>query len=270
MNLHSPPELIALYSRAGAAKTRFAPHKMLLLGMLAGFFISAGAVAASTASHCASDAASVRLISGMVFPFGLAMVILTGAELFTGNCLISISVLDGQASWRGMLRNWLFVYAGNFIGSVLTAAACAFSGQFDYSGGALGAFVIKTAAAKCALSFLDGFVLGILCNLLVCAGVLLSLSAKDTAGRILGAFAPVAAFVIAGYEHCIANMYYVPAGIFAASVPQYAQKALAAGVDLTPLSWSAFARTLVPVTLGNIAGGVILGSVLWLCFARAD
>lgn len=271
MNLFSPSEIVANYAAAGAAKAQAPAWKLLLLGILAGFCISIGGVVTNTASHCADSAASIRLISGLLFPFGLAMVVLMGAELFTGNCLISISVLDGKASFLGMLRNWVLVYAGNFIGSALTAAAGVYAGQLDYSSCGLAVFTIKLAAAKCSIDFGPAFVLGVLCNLLVCSGVLLSLSAKDTAGRILGAYLPVAFFVLAGYEHCVANMYYVPAGIFAASIPAYAEKAAALGLDLTALSWSSFiVKNLVPVTLGNIVGGAALGALLWACFRTKE
>ena len=158
---------------------------------------------------------------------------MSGAELFTGNCLIAISLLERQCTPAGMLRNWAIVYLSNFAGALLVAAGCAFFGQLNYSGGLLAVFTMKLAAGKCALPFQNTFVLAILCNLLVCLGVILAMTAKDTAGRFIGAFLPVCYFVICGFEHCVANMYYIPAGLMAKAVPAYAQLAAEMGVGLS-------------------------------------
>ena len=223
----------------------------------------------NTAAHTIANVSAARIICGFLFPFGLIMVILTGAELFTGNCLISISVLERKASPGGMLRSWGLVYLGNFGGALALAAACVFCGQLDYSGGALAVYTVKTAAAKCALPFGNAVVLGVLCNILVCAGVMCSLCAKDVSGRAVGAFVPVCVFVLCGFEHCVANMYYVPAGIFALSVPRYARLTLEAGVDVSALTWGSFLlHNLLPVTLGNILGGAGLGALLWACHGK--
>ena len=148
----------------------------------------------------------------------------------------------------------------------MLAASCVYAGQLDYSDGGLAVYTVKTAAAKCALAFGPALLLGVLCNLLVCLGVLCSLSAKDTTGRILGAYLPVAFFVICGFEHSVANMYYVPAGLFAMNVPIYAAKAAEAGVGVTALTWGNFLLgNLLPVTFGNILGGTGLGVLLWWC-----
>jgi formate/nitrite transporter len=194
---------------------------------------------------------------------------LLGAELFTGNCLISISVMNGDVSPGMMARNWFFVYIGNFAGAALIAAGCAFFGHLDQSRSLL-LHTIKIAAAKCGISFQYGFVMGIFCNVLVCGGVLCSLSAKDAIGRVAGAYIPVALFVICGFEHSIANMYYVPAGIFAASSSEYAQLAYDAGIATSTLSWgNFFLRNLVPVTAGNITGGALTGFIMWRAHVKA-
>ena len=149
------------------------------------------------------------------------------------------------------------------------AAGCAFFGQLNYSGGALAVYTMKVAAGKCAIPFANGVVLGILCNLLVCLGVLMAMSAKDTTGKIIGAFLPVAYFVLCGFEHCVANMYYISAGLMAKAVPAYAQLAAEAGVDLSALTLSNFLLgNLVPVTLGNILGGAALGWLMWFCHLK--
>ena len=135
------------------------------------------------------------------------------------------------------------------------AALCVFCGQLDYSAGALAVYTIRVGAAKCAMSFGNAFGLGILCNFLVCLGVLAANSAKDTAGRLLGAYLPVCFFVLCGFEHCIANLYYIGAALMAAAVPEYAALAVEAGVDLSSLTLAGAAANLIPVTLGNLAGG---------------
>ena len=201
MNLFTPKECAANYAAAGAAKTRMPIPKMFLLAVLAGFFIAVAGATANTAAHSIDNVGVARLICGLLFPFGLAMVVLTGAELFTGNTLITISVLDGQATVAGMLRNWAVVYLGNAAGAMMVAG-CAFGGQLNYSGGQLAVSTMKLAAGKCSLPIVNAVILGIFCNILVTAGVLLALSAKDLTGRVVGAYLPVAFFVICGFEHC--------------------------------------------------------------------
>lgn len=265
----SPAEVTALYARVGGEKTRRSAPALLLLSILAGAIIALAGSATNTAVYGISQVWTARTICGVLFPFGLGMVVVSGAELFTGNCLISISLLDKQCTWRGMLRNWVLVYLGNLLGSLLVAWGCAFFGQLDYSQGLLGAYTIKVAAGKCALPFANGVVLGFFCNLLVCLGVVMALSAKDTAGRILGAFLPVCFFVVCGFEHCVANLYYIPAGLMAAQNPAYAALAQSSlGVDLSVLTLAGCLRNLAAVTLGNILGGAGLGALMWYCFKK--
>jgi formate/nitrite transporter len=271
MNSLSPAEITQSYAEAGKKKTERSLGKTLFLAVLAGLCIAFGGAVTNTAAHSIPNVSAARLISGLLFPFGLAMVMLLGAELFTGNCLIPISVLARKTTLGKMLRNWTLVYIGNFLGALLLAAGCAYFGQLDYSGGGLAVFTIRLATGKCGISFTSGIVLGFFCNVLVCAGVLCSLSAKDTSGRILGAYVPVTFFVICGFEHCIANMYYIPAGLFALAIPKYARLASEAGIDTALLTWGNFlVRNLLPVTIGNILGGVSLGVVMYLCHAPVN
>ena len=247
MNLFTPKDCAANYAAAGRANTQIP-------------------LVTNTAAHTIGNVGIARMVCGLLFPFGLAMVVLTGAELFTGNTLITISVLDGQATMMGMLRNWAVVYLGNAAG-----AGCAYGGQFNYSGGQLAVFTMKLAAGKCALPVGNAVILGILCNVLVTAGVLLSLSAKDLTGRVVGAYLPVAFFVICGFEHCIANLFYIPAGLFAQAVPAYAALAADVGLDLSALTWGNFLlRNLLPVTVGNIFGGAAMGGLYWYCHRRGE
>ncbi|MEG2221658.1 MAG: formate/nitrite transporter family protein [Oscillospiraceae bacterium] len=260
----SPAEFVESYATIGAGKAAAPARKLLLLGVLAGLLIGLGGVVTNTASFSVENISLAKLICGLLFPFGLIVVVLTGAELFTGNCLIVISVLQKRASLSGLLRNLSLVYLGNFAGALALAAACAYCGQLGLGKGALAVTTIKLAAAKCALPFGNAVVLGILCNILVCAGVMCSLCSKDVAGRAVGAFVPVCFFVICGFEHCIANMYYIPAGLFALTVPQYASLAASAGLDVSALSWgSFFLRNLLPVTLGNLIGGCGFAACIW-------
>lgn len=264
MNFFTPAEFVENYALIGEKKSNAPVWKLFLLGIFGGLFIGLGGAVTSTVSHSLTNVGLIRLVSGLLFPFGLITIIMTGTELFTGNVLISISVLERKATIGGMLENLAAVYIGNFAGSVLLAAGCAFFGQMNYSAGALGEYAIKLAALKCSMPFWNAFVSGIFCNVLVCAGVVLSLSAKDVAGRAVGAYVPVAMFVLCGFEHCVANMFFIPAGLFALTVPKYAALALEAGIDTGVLTWGNFlVKNLLPVTLGNIVGGVALGATLW-------
>ena len=266
-NFYSAGEVTALYAAAGADKTRKPALTLVLLGILAGALIALGSAATNTAIYGIADTWTARTICGLLFPFGLGMVVMTGSELFTGNSLITISVLDGRCSWGGLARNWVIVYLANFAGALLVAAGCAFFGQMNYSGGELAVFTMKLAAGKCALPFQNALVLGFFCNLLVCLGVMMAMSGKDTSGRLMGAFLPICYFVICGFEHCVANMYYISAGLLAKTVPAYARLAGEMGVDLTALTWgNVLGKNLLPVTLGNVLGGMGLGALMWFCY----
>lgn len=151
MNLFTAPEVIKNYAAAGKKKTELSVFRMLVLGILAGMFIALGAAVTNTAAHTIADVSTARIICGLLFPAGLSLVILMGGELFTGNCLISISVLEKETTTGMMLKNWLFVYIGNFIGSIIVAAGCAYFGQMNYSGGGLAVFTMKLAATKASL-----------------------------------------------------------------------------------------------------------------------
>ena len=265
-NFLSPAQVTALYAQTGAAKAKRPAMQLILLGILAGALIALGSASTNTAVYGIQETWTARMICGLLFPFGLGMVVVVGAELFTGNCLISISLLDGKCTLTGMLRNWVIVYLANFAGSLLVAWGCAWFGQLDYSNGQLALFTMKLAATKCAIPFWNGVVLGFLCNLLVSLGVIMAMTGKDTASRIIGAFLPVSYFVLCGFEHCVANMYYISAGLLAKAVPAYAQLAAETGLDLSTLTVGNFLiGNLVPVTIGNILGGAGLGALLWYC-----
>lgn len=264
-------EVIAQYADVGVCKGKHPALKLITLGVLGGGFIALASVATNTAAYGVQNVGIARMICGLLFPFGLAMVVLTGSELFTGNCLMVISVLDKRCAIASVLRNWIIVYLANLAGSLFVAAGCAFFGQMNYSGGALALYTMKVAAGKCALPFCNAIVLGFFCNVLVCLGILLAMTAKDTFSRIMGVFLPLCYFVLCGFEHSVANMYYIPAGLMARLVPAYAKVAESSGLDLSALTVSNFLlHNLLPVTIGNILGGALLGYVMWLVYLRKD
>ena len=236
---------------------------MILLGIFAGMFIACGASASSVAMHATANVGLARLVAGCVFPVGLMMILFVGGELFTGDCLMIMGCLHGAISVSSMIRVLLVVFLSNFLGAAGFAFLVSATTQFGFSGNLLGAFTIKVAMGKLELSFGSAFVSGILCNLFVCVAVLMAAAAKDIAGKVLAVFFPIMAFVVSGYEHCVANMYYIPAGIFAAANDAYSQTAMEqygySATQLESLTWTNFLTdNLLPVTLGNIVGGMVL------------
>lgn len=269
MNLFTAAETTANYASAGAAKAKLPVSKMLLLGILAGFLIGFPSCVTNMATYALDNNSTVRMVSGLLFAFGLGMVVVSGAELFTGNTLITISVLDKKATLAGMLRNWVFVYIGNFIGSMALSFICAQFGWLSAGSNALAAYSMKVAAGKMTMPFENAFFMGVLCNILVTIGVLLSLSGKDGISRFIGAWAPVMFFVTCGFNHSIADMTYCMLGLFAKGNAAYVEAAQSAGVALESLTWgNYFVGNLIPVTLGNIVGGVCVGALFWFAYLK--
>ena len=269
MNLFTAAETTANYSNAGAAKTKLSIAKMLLLGILAGFLIGFPSCVTNMATYALDNNSTIRMVSGLLFAFGLGMVVINGAELFTGNTLITISVLDKKATLAAMLRNWVFVYIGNFIGSMALSFICAQFGWLSAGSNALASFSMKLAVGKMTMPFQNAFFMGVLCNILVTIGVLLSLSGKDGISRFIGAWAPVMFFVTCGFNHSIADMTYCMLGLFAKNVPAYVEAAQSAGVALENLTWgNYFVGNLIPVTLGNLVGGVCVGALFWFAYLK--
>lgn len=266
MAIFSPTEITDNYIDASVSKANSPIWRLFVLGIFAGVLIGLGAVASSTAAHALTDAGLVRLVTGVVFPIGLIMVVLLGAELFTGNALMISAALAHRISWAGLIRNWVVVYIGNFVGAFCLAALMAFFGQLDIGGGELAVYTAKVAASKASLPWGNALVLGIFCNFLVCIAVYLGNTAQDTGGKIIGIFVPIFGFVVAGFEHCVANMYYIPAGIFANMNAAYSTMIAEAGINTAVLNFgSFFLNNLIPVTLGNIIGGVLIGIIMYAC-----
>ena len=269
MNLFTAAETANNYVTAGVGKTKYSIPKMLVLGILAGLLIGFPSCVTEMATFSVTNTSMVRMISGLLFAFGLGTVILTGAELFTGNTLITMSLLDKKVTLPAMLKNWLFVYIGNFLGSMLLSAICAYFGWLSAGSNALAVSAMKMAVGKMTMPFQNAFFMGVLCNILVTIGVLLSLSGKDGISRFIGAWAPVMFFVTCGFNHSIADMTYCMLGLFAKNVPAYVEAAQSAGVALENLTWgNYFVGNLIPVTLGNLVGGVCVGALFWFAYLK--
>ncbi len=272
MNLFSPTEVAKNYIAIGKGKVNTPVPKMLLLAILAGAFIAFGGVGATTAAVSIPLASVGKLVGACIFPGGLAMVLLAGSELFTGNSLLVIPLLEKEITAAGLLKNWVVVYIGNLIGGILVAAGIVFSGQVSLFENGMAVSVISTAVSKCSMTFSDALIKGILCNFLVCIAVWISFAAKDVAGKVIGLFFPIMIFVLSGFEHSVANMYYISAGLFANSVPAYAKAAAEAGIDTAALSWgNFFGANLLPVTIGNLIGGAVcVGCVYWFIYLESN
>ena len=272
-NFLSPAEIAKYVVDVGQKKAELSPFKQLLLGVLAGGFIALAAQGSNAAIHTVESIGLGKTLAGALFAAGLILVIVAGGELFTGNSLMVVALADRRISLSAMLRGWCIVYLGNLVGSVLVAFFVLKSGQLGYTGGLLGGFTLKLAAYKTALTFEKAFFMGILCNWLVCLAVWMAYGAGDVAGKILAIFFPIWLFVASGFEHSIANMYYIPAGILAKADPLFVEKALELGTSqqaIDALGWgSMFSANLLPVTLGNILGGALfVGLAYWIAYRR--
>lgn len=271
--MNSPKEIAQNYMAAGAAKTRLPIAKMFWLGVLAGIFIALAGVAATVAPASIQAASVAKLVGAAVFPGGLAMVLLAGSELFTGNTMIVLPLCCRQCTLGGMLKNWIVVYIGNLVGSILIAALVVYGHTFNLFGGAVGASAIGIATGKVNLAFSDAFIRGILCNFLVCIAVWMSFAAKDVVGKVAGIFFPIMFFVLVGFEHSVANMYFISAGLFANSTGAFSELLTNISADkLANLTWgNFFVKNLLPVTLGNIVGGSFLVGVgYWFVYIKPD
>jgi formate transporter FocA len=261
--------------QVGVKKANMDAVGLFVLAVLAGAFIALGAVFMTTTVAGAGGVLPyglTRLLAGLVFSLGLILVVVGGAELFTGNTLIVMAWASRKVTTALLLRNWAIVYAGNFVGAVATAALVYLSGHYRFGDGAIGKAALATAQAKVGLGFVEAVALGILCNALVCLAVWLSYSGRTSADKVLVIVPPIAAFVAAGFEHSVANMYFLPVALFIkAGAPEsfWASIHQAAG-DYPDLTWGHFLfNNLLPVTIGNIIGGAILvGAVYWFVYLR--
>jgi formate transporter len=282
-----PATMAARAEASGIKRISTDPLTLLVLRILAGAFIAFGAVfattvAAGTVAVTNTDGTAVysgtlpfgvvRLLTGVVFSLGLILVVVGGAELFTGNNLIVMAWASGKVRTRDLLFNWATAFIGNFAGAFMTAVLMFFTTQYTFGGGAVGMMALTTANAKTSLEFVPAVTLGIMCNALVCLAVWMCFSARTTVDRVVIIIPPITAFVAAGFEHSIANVYFIPMGLF---IKLGAPDAFWASIgrtaaDFPSLTWTSFfVRNLLPVTIGNIIGGsVMVAAVYWFVYLR--
>jgi formate/nitrite transporter len=282
-----PATMAARAEESGVKRVATDPLTLLVLSIMGGAFIAFGAIFATTVSAgsltiTAADGAAafsaglpygvVRLLSGVVFSVGFIMVVVAGAELFTGNNLIVMAWASGKVKTRALLLNWLIVFVGNFIGAIATAALMFATTQYTFGNGAVGLAALATASGKISHGFIPTVALGIMCNALVCLASWMCYSARTTIDRVVTIIFPISAFVAAGFEHSIANIYFIPmALLIKAGAPGSFWAAIGkTAADFDALTWSRFlVGNLVPVTIGNIIGGsVMVAAVYWFVYLR--
>ena len=270
----TPKEIVTATIETGIKKVKTKPLNQFILGILAGAFIafaSEGSNMAAINLFAKPETYGLgKALAGVVLATGLMLVIIAGGELFTGNTLITIGVLEKKIKLKDMLSNRFFVYLGNFVGALFIAYMMNMSGLFNSGDNMLGGITLKIAAYKTHLTFSQAFYLGIMCNWLVCIAVWMSYGAKDIIGKCFAIFFPISLFITSGFEHSIANMYYIPAGILAKSNASWVEASGLTAEKLAHLNWNTFiTKNLVPVTIGNIVGGVILvAGVYWFTYYK--
>jgi formate/nitrite transporter len=270
IDAYAPAEMAQRVLQVGVAKARLPAPDTLILAGLAGAFIGLGAAFATVATtDPGMGFGPTRVLGGVTFSLGLILVVVAGAELFTGNNLVAMAWASREITTRQVLRNWGLVYVGNFVGSVGTALLIYWSGVWALSQDAVASQAISIAAAKCDLGWTEAFARGILCNALVCLAVWLCQSARSTTDKILAIIWPIAGFVALGFEHCIANMYFIPLGILLKSNPELMAGLGGSAADVGSLDLTGLAGNLLPVTLGNIVGGTLLvAGVYWFAYLK--
>jgi formate transporter len=270
VDAYTPQQIAARVQQVGVTKITGDPLQIFALAILAGAFIALGAAFFTVVTYDTGTIAGglLRLMGGLVFCLGLILVVVAGAELFTGNNLIVMAFVDGKVTLGQLLKNWLIVYLGNFIGAMGILLMIYFSGHWQTADGAVGAKAIAIANSKVNLSWLEAFFRGILCNVLVCLALWLCFAGRTVVDKVLAILFPITAFVAMGFEHSVANMFFIPAGMLASQDPAILQALMPVNLDNLTLSgflWD----NLLPVTLGNmLGGGLFVGLVYWFIYLR--
>jgi formate transporter len=276
LDSHLPPEVAIRAEDIGVRKGNLDFLSMFMLAVLAGAFIALGAIFYTTVVTGITDKVGfgvTKLLGGLAFSLGLILVVVAGAELFTGNNLLVMATASGKLPVSKLAWNWLVLYAGNMVGSVLTALMVFQTLQYMMADGQVGITALKIADAKCALGFGTAMARGIYCNVLVCLAVWLTFSCRTTGDKILAILFPITAFVACGFEHSVANMYFIPIGLLVKGLApaQFWVMAHQTAGSFSSLSWLNFLKNLVPVTLGNILGGtVFVGIIYWVIHLRKE
>ena len=271
----SPSEVAStLAKKIMPQKARYSLLKMFLLAIAAGAFVAFGAHTCLTVMTGTIGVSwgLAKLIGGIVFATGLMMVVLTGAELFTGNVLMTFSLFEKKITFLELLKSWAVVYVGNFIGAIIIVGLIFATGASHNCADAVGFMTLNTATTKTNLTFIQAFTSGILCNWLVCLAVWMAACSRRIIGKIFAIFFPIMIFVASGYEHSVANMFFIPSGILTKTLPEVVASANIAPELLNNLTWQGFAiNNLVPVTLGNIVGVVVFVVLLfWMAYLKDE
>lgn len=262
---YSPKEIAEHVENIGVTKANLPLLSQAALGVLAGGFIGLGAMFFKlVVSDANLSFAIARVLGGVVFSLGLILVVVAGAELFTGNNLLVMATVAGRVPASRFFQNLLVVYVANFLGAVGLAGLVALSGHWQMGGSAVGQTALNIAVTKCALPFSEAFFKGVLGNVLVCLAVWLAMAGRTVTDKVLAIVFPIAGFVACGFEHSVANMYFIPLGIFLSE-----QVAASSAANLDVLNWAGLVRNLLPVTLGNLLGGAgMVGLVYWVIYRR--
>lgn len=264
----APAEIAEYTINTGVAKVNRSNSKVLVSAFLAGAYIAFGALGSVAASYnLLANPATYGLgkaLAGLMFPAGLIFVLLAGADLFTGNILIALAAFQKKVTWGQAAKNWALVWLGNLLGAIVVAWMVGQAGVFDWSNGLYGGVVLKTAIGKVGIEFMPALISGILCNWVVCVTVWITYASKDVAGKVLTGFIGIFLFVCTGFEHCVANMGYLFAAFFTKANPMYLEAAHKTAADAASINFKGmFINNLLPVTIGNILGGLVFVAGLY-------
>lgn len=273
--MHIPSEIKRIAEENGVSKAGLSLKRTMILSILAGVFIALGAVFSTLVTTGSEISFGVnRLLGGISFSLGLILVVIGGAELFTGNNLMIIPWASKKITFNQVLRNWSLVYLGNFAGALLVAMMILWSGHYLMANGVIANHMLDIAVKKCELGFGEALTRGILCNILVCLAIWLSYSTRSFTGKVLAILFPITAFVAAGFEHSVANMYFVPVGIFVKNMgdPQLWEMIQTGSSQFSSITWGNFLiRNLLPVSIGNIIGGsLFVGLAYWQAYGQIN
>ncbi|TVM00672.1 MAG: nitrite/formate transporter [Candidatus Brocadia sp. WS118] len=276
MDAYSPPQIASRIDHVALVKARLSLSQTFMLSILAGAYLGLGAQFSTfVISDSTLHIGLTSLIEGVVYSLGFILAVVGGAEVFTGNCLIIMGYVSKRITTRELLNNWILTYTGNFIGSLTMVYWIYQSHQWEFSHHMVGAKALLIAHKKVNMPFMDAFARGVLCNALICLAVWLCFSGRSVTDKIISIIFPIGGFVASGFEQCVSNMYFIPIGIVLRKnegIIVASEKMAGKPLDISQLTWKGFfINNLIPVTLGNIVGGVILvGIIFWFVYLRGN